>query len=150
MSFGELAGSQNIADSVNVRICHFLQSSLKIPSPTKNHGQNAVLHSIYAANQLLRAILAKRESGELLPHPLEFHQRVEHEPFFLPDPLCVFFWGTISKSSQGYYLSTETTMGLWVDLRVPREIPTGVIEAETLKHPWTIGALKIGFVFFGL
>ena len=93
MSFGELAGSQNIADSVNVRICHFLQSSLKIPSPTKNHGQNAVLHSIYAANQLLRAILAKRESGELLPHPLEFHQRVEHEPFFLPDPLCVFFLG---------------------------------------------------------
>jgi hypothetical protein len=41
-------------------------------------------------------------------------------------------------------------MGLWVDLRVPREIPTGVIEGETLKHPWTIGVLKIGFVFFGL
>ena len=98
MSFGELAGSQNIADSVNVRICHFLQSSLKIPSPTKNHGQNAVLHSIYAANQLLRAILAKRESGELLPHPLEFHQRVEHEPFFLPDPLCVCFFGELSPN----------------------------------------------------
>ena len=31
--------------------------------------------------------------------------------------VCVFFWGTTSRSSQGY-LSTETTMGLWVDLRV--------------------------------
>lgn len=85
MSFGEPAGFQNIAHSVNVRICQsknvplifficptsvytlFWCKPQNLFSQQKSWPKRSKTHSIYAAHQLLRAILAKRESGELLP-----------------------------------------------------------------------------------